>query len=435
MMTGIAVVGTGGGAVNLSDLLDAADDCCDLVLVNVDDTPWTESDRSALDGVVRSVDGAGLQLDEICRQLTAHGVEGIVTFRDEVVPTAAAIAARMGLNYHSEATARAVTHKDVQRRLLAEAGIAQPRFATFTGAADLDAAVQEVGFPAVLKPVCGSGSTNVFPVEDLPQLQGALAEAEGSFPSGATRYQGRVGIASAAPWLLEQRLIGSGHPGAPWLGDYVSVETLTLGSGDHWHFWVTDRLPLTPPFREGGAGGPSQLPEHLREEVCDLVARGLDAVGVRTGISHTEVKLTADGPQIIEINGRLGGMIATLVGRAADLDVVRLALQSALGTARRTPVPADGYSFVLFGQPPASATRIRKLLPPAELRQVDGVWRVDVHATAGTPVDPRTGIVGRLRTVWLTGAASEEVRDACGRVGELVDAGDEYEFDGLSEGR
>ncbi|MER5206214.1 hypothetical protein [Streptomyces sp. NPDC002825] len=425
-MSLIAVINLGGSA-DLGDLLDSADGLCDLVLVNVADTPWSAHDRAALEGIVDFVEGTGRPVGDLCEDLAARGVTGVVTFSDEMIPTAAEVARRLGLPYHDPDTALAVTHKDEQRRRLTEAGLRQPRHASFTDEAGMARAVAHVGFPAVLKPVCGNGSTNVFPVEDEDGLRAALAQAAEGTPERATVYEGRHGFASADPWQLEERIVGVPHPAGDSLADYVSVETLTLGPGDHWHFWVTDRLPMHPPLREGGATGPSQLPDALRDEVCATVAAGLDAVGVTTGISHTEVKLTADGPCIIEINGRIGGMISQLVRAAGGQDAMRAALQAAMGRPERGEDTSDRYSCAMFVQAPTDAVRVRRLVDPARLHEVPGVWRVDSHVSPGTEIDLRTGVLGRLQTVWLGAATPEELRGACDRVREVLKDGNEYD--------
>jgi biotin carboxylase len=424
----VAVMNSAGSAA-LGRLLDAADDLCDVLLVNADDTPWSERDRAALDGVVDFLDGAGMGVDELCRELAQRRVDGVLTFGDELIPTTAAVAERLGLPYHDTAVAAALTHKDIQRRLLAEAGLRQPYFATFTDDAGLRDAMERVGFPAVLKPVCGNGSTNVVPVDDEEQVQAALRDAAAGTPDKAARFEGRHGFGGSARWQLEERLIGMAHPGGDWLGDYVSVETLSLSPGEHCHFWVTDRLPLVEPFREGGLGGPSLLPGSLRDEVCRLVAEGLDALGVGTGLSHSEVKLTPDGPRIIEINGRLGGMVADLVSKAGGPDVVRLALQSALGTAKPVSTQGDRLSFALLVQAPAEATSVSSLADPARLHQLPGVWRVDAHTTPGEAVDARNGILGRVQTVWVTSETSQEMRAALDGIHDILRTGNVYAFD------
>ncbi|MFF4367250.1 acetyl-CoA carboxylase biotin carboxylase subunit family protein [Streptomyces sp. NPDC001594] len=422
-----------GGAVGLPELLDAADAEYRLLVVTSGVESRAASDLAALEGIVDHLDASGMAPDALCDALAARGVEGVLTFSDEMIPTVAAVAERLGLPYHSPETAAAVTRKDVQRRVFAEAGVQTMRHTTFDDEAGMRRAAAEVGFPAVLKPVAGNGSTNVYPVDSVEELTAALRKAAAGTPSDAIRFGDFPGFGDCV-WQLEERLRDGSHPSVPWLGDYVSVETLSLGTDGHWHFWVTDKLPLLPPFRESGAVGPTQLPDDLREEVCALVSAGLTALGVSSGVSHTEVKLTPEGPRIIEVNGRVGGQIPALIGQASDLDVVRMALHAAAGRADRVPVRITGTAALLDIHAPATATVVEQLADSEELKRIPGVWRVDVRAAPGTRVDYRAGLLGRVQNVWFTVGSLEELHRSLTAVHELVDATSRYTHAHAPEG-
>ena len=127
--------------------------------------------------------------------------------------------------------------------------------------------------------------------------------------------------------------------GAGW-GDYVSVESVT-SHGHTRHIEITGKFPLAPPLRETGYVVPATLDAATRRSVLDRTTSALAALDVRHGASHVELKLTPAGPHIIEVNGRVGGYVADLVRRSRGYDLVRAALQAALG--RPCDEPPDGY--------------------------------------------------------------------------------------------
>ena len=94
----------------------------------------------------------------------------------------------------------------------------------------------------------------------------------------------------------------------PGLAPYVSVDTASVGEA-RYHFCVMDKLPLVDHFLETGGIAPSRLDADILETVLDCVDRALDALGVTQRVTHTEVRLTSSGPQVIEVNGRLGGSV------------------------------------------------------------------------------------------------------------------------------
>ncbi len=62
---------------------------------------------------------------------------------------------------------------------------------------------------------------------------------------------------------------------------------------------------------------PSSLGHGDEAAVVELASRALEALGVRHGNSHVEVKLSARGPRVIEVNGRIAGGLLELMRPAA----------------------------------------------------------------------------------------------------------------------
>ncbi len=81
---------------------------------------------------------------------------------------------------------------------------------------------------------------------------------------------------------------------------------------------------------ETGDLAPSALPDRLLADVLDVTTRALDALSISDLVTHTEVRLTSTGPQVIEVNGRLGGGVQE-IHRALGLDPCEMALRLALG--------------------------------------------------------------------------------------------------------
>ncbi|WP_410620189.1 acetyl-CoA carboxylase biotin carboxylase subunit family protein [Amycolatopsis sp. cmx-8-4] len=424
-MTKVAVFES-ADASGLPDLLDAAADWCELVVVNAGPQPWSADEREGIADLAEVVDAAGQDAATVAARLAALDVDGVVTLEDEWIPLVAAVAARLGLPYHDEATAEAVTHKDVQRARLAGTDLGV-RAAAFTDEESLAAAIEAVGFPAVLKPVRGNGSLNVYTVDHEAGLRAALLEATGTAPSVRANFNLGHGSAGARTWLLEERLIGVPHPEGDWLSDHFSVEVLSLGEGDHWPFWLSDRFPLIPPLRETGMTGPSLLPWDVQQLASERAAAILTTLGVTTGITHLEFKLTATGPRLIEVNGRLGGFLSSIVPHVSDLNPVRLALEAAVGKAERRPVVPTGYAACVFTHVPLGGGRITALADPGELVREPGVWRVDVRSAVGETPDYRTGTNGRLQNVWVEGVTGAELHAAFVAADAFVTAGNRFE--------
>jgi biotin carboxylase len=166
---------------------------------------------------------------------------------------------------------------------------------------------------------------------------------------------------------------------------------------------------------------PSTLSEARRAEVLALTTAALTALGVRHGITHTEVKLTPGGPRIIEVNGRLGGYVAELVRRARGFDLVRAALTVALGRPGDPPPTAyRRHAFQFFLTPPMDAVTLRRLDGIDELGAVPGIHLVEVLVEPGAALDWRRGTLAYLGIVHGSAPDHRGVRRLVDLVGRTL---------------
>ncbi|MBR7825728.1 hypothetical protein KDK95_05365 [Actinospica sp. MGRD01-02] len=282
--------------------------------------------------------------------LAAHRPVGITTFADGALELTAELAAALGLDYHSADAVAALTGKSRQRARLADAGVDRTRSVVVTDRAELEAALSRC--PAVVKPQRGQGSVQTYLVRDPGHLPADL-------PVGPDR-----------PFVVEEYLAGRDeHP----FGDYVSVETVSVDGRVH-VLGVTGKLALLPPFREQAAFVPARLDPAESAAVADLAARAVSAVGVARGLAHTEIKLTPDGPRVIEVNGRLGGFIDELYARAFGLDL--LAIELALAAGASAPLdhePAGQVYYQYFNLGPTGGGTFVGTEGVAAVRALAGV--------------------------------------------------------------
>ncbi|GID30477.1 ATP-grasp domain-containing protein [Paractinoplanes brasiliensis] len=412
----LAVVFDFGSASPMS-ILAAARDLAEIVFLCDRDLPHVRPLFDELRTLASVGDITGLTDDEVLAQPAAADLAGIVTFSESQINRTAALAARLNLTFLDVRTAAAVTDKYTQRRMLAEAGVQDTECRLVRDLADLDTALDVVGLPAVLKPRRGAASTYTCTVHSRPEAAARLR----AFTDPVTR-----GI--SGEFVIEQLLRGDPSiAGAGW-ADYVSVESVT-SHGDVRHVEVTGKFPLAMPLRETGYVVPSTLSGKRREEVLALTGAALTALGVRHGVTHTEVKLTPDGPRIIEVNGRLGGYVADLVRRARGFDLVRAALTVALGRPCAPPSTAyRRHAFQYFLTPPMEAVALRRLEGVEELGHAAGIHLVEIFAEPGAALDWRRGTLAYLGIVHGSAPAHREVQ----RLVDLIHSTLDIEYDHLT---
>ncbi|MFD7769393.1 acetyl-CoA carboxylase biotin carboxylase subunit family protein [Streptomyces sp. NPDC059787] len=375
------------GSAGITDIVTALEEFAVPVFV----CPESEHEEPATDlmtefGVLCDI--RGMEFTDAVEHLRRLNPDGIVTFSDYQLDLTSRLAAELGLPFHSPAVVRALTRKSVQRQLLNDHGASAVATELVTGRLSLLDAFARIGGPAVLKPDTGTGSRSTYRILDAHDAERAAADV---FPDD--------GCAPSEPFVLEAEIAASPAEG-PW-GDYVSVDSAVFHDRIE-HVAVLGKFPLAKPFRETGSFFPADVPPDTAAAVTSLVSRAVRALGVRHGICHTEVKLSPDGPQAIEVNGRLGGRVNELVQKAGGPSLVRIAVQLALG-GPDTPRLVDAWdpgrvTFLYAKPPPAGAKRLCAVRGVERLRDRAEISLVTAEYEEGATLDWR---LGRLANVYV----------------------------------
>jgi len=215
-------------------------------------------------------------------------------------------------------------------------------------------------------------------------------------------------------------LSGTVHPRHSWLADYVSVEVLATDGRFHL-LSVTDKPPLQPPLRESGALVPSTISPPLQDELYALSVAAIRALRAESGIFHCELKLTAAGPRVIEVNGRLGGPINVLYQLSSDARPVELAVRVALGCPVHPAPRFHRYALQSDVVPPLGASTLLAMPGPAEIRQIPGVVRSQAYVKPPAAVDSSIGELGRVLTAWIADEHIERVHAGLEQFAELCE--------------
>jgi biotin carboxylase len=363
------------------ELAQAAAGVCDLVWIvdSGDDRQPVVPRLLRKFGTV--VDIVGLSEDEAADALRPCHLDGIIAYADYILPTASALATRLGLDFHDEVVTERLVDKLPQRTALRDGGLPVPRFVVVPPdptPEDVEAVVESVDFPVVVKPRHGATSRDTVLVHDATELRKQLAEP----PS--------VGFDPTK--LVEEFLVGASPPPSPHLADYCSVESVVC-AGEISHLAVTGRFPPAEPFRETGMILPSDYEPPVVKAVLDVATEAISAVGIRIGFVHTEIKLTPDGPRVLEVNGRLGGGVPEMVALATGLDLYQMSLRVALGEriVFDELVPTERVGYLICRQPPQWARRVVSVESLDPLGEYPGVETIRLNRRPGDEVDWRKG--------------------------------------------
>ncbi|WMX44001.1 ATP-grasp domain-containing protein [Streptomyces roseicoloratus] len=265
---------------------------------------------------------------------------------------AARINEALGLNGESVETVELLLDKWRMRQRLAEKGISPMASAVGRSAQDVRDFVKEHGLPIIVKPVRESGSVGVFRVDDEAGVE-AVAARYRSLDDEEWAVGDLFSNDSFDEFLMEEYLDGP----------EISVETLSF-DGRHVVCAVTDKAAFGggSGFVELGLSQPSRHPEETLDEVRRLVADFLDAMGLRNGPSHTEIRLTSRGPRIIESHNRIGGYgVNEMVEAAYGVDMERYTLGVRFGLVEpltASPEPLGGVALQALTPEPGRVVEV-----------------------------------------------------------------------------
>lgn len=255
---------------------------------------------------------------------------GLINTTDTWSLPAAELAAELGLPGAGPGAVRLLRDKRRVRETLHAHGLSRSTAVSVPpGPEGAGEVLRAVGLPAVLKDSAGTSSRYVWIVHDEEELHRALADA------------GR------------QRLIGDLSAEAFLSGPLYSAETLSWDGTTRLLGVLSRQTSRAAVVREEAAAFPVALPREELAAIEAWVGQVLAVAGHARGFAHVEFVLTADGPELVEINRRIGGaLVGEVLCRTLRTNVYTAMMDEALGRRPAlldAPLDAEGpaYGFVL----------------------------------------------------------------------------------------
>ncbi len=252
----------------------------------------------------------------------------------------------------------------------------------------------------VLKPSAGTGSKGVFFINSLLDLEKAWQ---------------RSSVTSNSPLIAEEYLDGPEY----------SIEAVSF-NGTHHLVAITEKTTTGfPNFIEIAHQVPAKISDEITNKIKHLLNKFLDIIGQKTGPTHTEIKLVANEPKIIESHTRTGGdQIWELVEIVTGFDMVSDTICYLLDkpTIHRAPTASAAcIEFFTYEN-----TNIESVSGLEKAREIQGVERLVCTLTPALQLGPLLSSESRQGYVLATGnclemaAMSAKLAKACVRVNVSV---------------
>lgn len=251
------------------------------------------------------------------RLSAGHRLAAVLSTTDGCVAVAAQVAELVGLRRTPAAPIVTARNKYAARELMRAAGLPVPGYALLRGAGDAAAVAAEVGLPAVVKPLSGTGSHLVCRVSTVDELAAAYRRAAAELPEGELGHLYRRGLDCGAAGPVDPArtvLVERALAGREFCVDLV------VRDGEVERLPLVDKFLLDERFFElGFVSPPYDLAPGRERQIEAAAEQAVRALGLANTVAHVEViddELL--GPTIVEVNaGRPGGRGPTMLNTIA----------------------------------------------------------------------------------------------------------------------
>lgn len=304
----------------------------------------------------------------------------------------ALLAERFGVCGNSPRTAFNCRSKFHMRELMAKNGLPSVGYRRARNLEELLEAIQDLGVPCVAKPIAGNSSLGAFLVRDFDRefiantYQKTREYIEKwSLPDGdllpiSEQYQRAIGVTdsidSIYDYVVEEYIQGQS----------ISIDSL-VQNGRATVTCIAEQTRMQPPFF-------LQVAEHIpyrganvtQAELENLNQQVISAFEITDSATHLELKLTDQGPKLIEIAARMGGdNIQDSVYQTTGLILMEEVLRIALGQARSYDTTARCHTATHYFFPYMDGILERVALDP-DVQRRSQVTELYVYSDPGERV-------------------------------------------------
>ena len=325
-----------------TDFLEAASKL-DVEVVVASEEAATTADLSPRHTLVLDFSAPTVATQAILEFDDTYPLAAIVGVDDDTTLLATTASEALGLPHNPVASAKATRNKYLLRDTLAANGVSVPAYQRFSiyddpteivgvglpnpysgvGSPNPDGTDTHVSFPCVIKPLSLSASRGVI-----------RADTPAEFIEAFQRTTKLLRTLQAAPEANSQEHVSQYLLVEDYIpGIEVALEGILIG-GELKTLALFDKPdPLEGPFFEETLYiTPSRLSVDIQDALHNATAEAADALGLRHGPVHAELRYNDNGAHLIEIAARtIGGLCARTLRFGTGMSLEELVIRHAIG--------------------------------------------------------------------------------------------------------
>jgi biotin carboxylase len=294
---------------------------------------------------------------------TEESIDAIMPINEWGVVPAAKVSHALGLIGNSEKTALLATDKGLMRQTWKEKGVNGPVFFVFKTLNELKEGLLKIGFPCIVKPTFSGGGGRGVSV--LKGMEDAIWAFDFALPT--VKY---------GTMICESFVDGT----------ELTVETISV-DGEVFVLAMSDKEK--PELRTRVATSinyPANITEKQRVLVEEMVKKAVLALGIRSGMAHSEVILNGEDIKMVETGARGGGshIFPLIIEAVSGINTPVVFAQLLTGQKPNlSNIQKKGIVYRFFNPPHGILKQVEGL---EELRSWDGILDVGVTKKIGEEV-------------------------------------------------
>ncbi|MFT8457793.1 MAG: ATP-grasp domain-containing protein [Liquorilactobacillus ghanensis] len=328
----------------------------------------------------------------------------LIPATDYVTEVTAKVATRLGKFSNSVKATKRARNKDLAREQFAKNNVPSAKFQVVSDERDAKLAAYKIGYPLILKPTNTASSIDVFYIQNEAELQmrfEQIVKLKTSYMNFPVRHE----------YIMEEFLTGP----------EFSVE-LFLYQNQIAFSEVTEKHTTQPPFFvELEHIFPTTIEIEKKSEIINTAYQAAQALDFHDGPLHIEVKLTKNGPKIVEVNGRPGGdnITSDLVINAYGINIFEKTVQLYLHEKLSFKKTQQKFTATVFFFAQSKGI-LQKINGWNSMCQQSGVVRASITKRVGSFVRPPENSDDRIGYAILYCNTLKELQQAINKVKSLV---------------
>ncbi len=301
--------------------------------------------------------------DAVLVYFSSNPVDAVMPINDWGTKTAAYVSEKLGLCGIPESAALAATDKGIMRETWKQHGIPNPPFFVFSTLDELREGIKNIGYPCVIKPTDSGGSGRGISV-----LKSEM-DIEWAFEF-------------AKPFVRNNRFICEGFVE----GTELTIETITYEGVVHVLAMSDKEKPDLRTRVATSLNYPAQLSEAQEKLVEDTVKKAVAALGIHTGMAHTEVIINGMDVTMVETGARGGGghIFHTIIEAVSGISAPVAYAELLTGNKQFPgPILKRGAVYRFFNPPHGILKEVRGI---EEVSQWSGILDIGMIKKAGEEV-------------------------------------------------